>query len=173
MDSRLKSDATASHGKRSKNIRKSKVCNFYDDKGGPNHLRLTVNNDSFPNIHSLKSELSRRIDVSPQGVKRIFTPHCQTEIKSLENLKNEGHYLCTSLARPRNKKLLETLTSSSQISLTGKGSGTLDRSNNLTGNEAADDDDDVLPRFDLHDFMYFLFQHSLNTSICSMTTACR
>ena len=144
MDSELETDSIASRGKRQDNRHKSKVCNFYDDVGGRNHLRLTVNNNSFPDIHSLKSELSRRIDVLPRGVKRIFTPRCQTEIKSLENLKNEGHYLCTSLVRPKNRKLLETLTSNSHISLAREWSGALKRSNASTGN---DDDDDVLSRF--------------------------
>ncbi|ESN98673.1 hypothetical protein HELRODRAFT_162124 [Helobdella robusta] len=89
------------HKPPSKPSYKSRVCHFYSDNNDKSGAcKIVVNTKSFPNIDSLKSELTKKIEGLPFGVRKIFTPRCRNEVQSLENLKSEGHYVCTSSNKP-------------------------------------------------------------------------
>jgi len=77
----------------------TRVCYFYrDGNSKPAPVKLVVNRRVYPTVDVLKDELTRRVDGLPFGVRGIYTPAGRDAVRSLTDLRNDGHYVCTTVA---------------------------------------------------------------------------
>jgi len=77
----------------------TRVCYFYRD-GNSNAapVKLVVNRRVYPTVDVLKDELTRRVDGLPFGVRGIYTPAGRDVVRSLTDLRQDGRYVCTTVA---------------------------------------------------------------------------
>jgi len=81
----------------------TRVCYFYRD-GNSNSapVKMVVNRRVYPTVDVLKDELTRRVEGLPFGVRAIYTPAGRDAVRSLTDLRQDGRYVCTSVAaKPR------------------------------------------------------------------------
>ena len=85
----------------------ARVCYFYRDgavgaaAAGP-PVKLVVSRRAYPSLDRLKAELTRRVDgLGFPGVRGIFTPAGRDVVRSLNDLRHDGRYVCTTGSRAR------------------------------------------------------------------------
>lgn len=76
----------------------SKMCYFYQDgeKQFQSAVKLAVQAHRYKKIDTLLNELTDRMPDMTYGVRAIYTPSGKHYVSSVDQLVNEGHYVCTS-----------------------------------------------------------------------------
>ena len=76
--------------------RKTKTCYFLRDGDECFKPRKTViNSKHYHDIDSLKDQLNKVVSL-PFGVRSIYTPMGRNNVRSLNDLQDEGHYVCST-----------------------------------------------------------------------------
>jgi hypothetical protein len=77
----------------------SRICYFYrDGNSNTGAVKVVVNQRLYPTVETLKEELTRRVEGLPFGVRGIYTPAGRDAIESIDQLQNEGRYVCSTVA---------------------------------------------------------------------------
>jgi len=77
----------------------TRVCYFYrDGNSNSGAVKVAVNPRLYPTVDTLKEELTRRVDGLPFGVRGIYTPAGRDAIESIDQLRHEGRYVCSTVA---------------------------------------------------------------------------
>ena len=74
-----------------------KVCQFFRD--GDQHfpgIKLVVNSRSYQTIENLQNDLSKKVSGLPFGVRSIYTPRGRDAISTLDQLEDNGNYVCST-----------------------------------------------------------------------------
>eukprot|EP00920_Eleutheroschizon_duboscqi_P040300 GHVT01096602.1.p1 GENE.GHVT01096602.1~~GHVT01096602.1.p1 ORF type:complete len:242 (+),score=0.27 GHVT01096602.1:360-1085(+) len=78
----------------------TKVCFFLKD-GDTNFkaIKLAINPKHYNNIDTLKTELTRKVPGLPFGVRSLYTPRGRDHVGTLDDLQNEGKYVCSTKSK--------------------------------------------------------------------------
>ena len=74
-----------------------KVCQFFKD--GDQHfpgIKLVINPRRYQNFENLQNDLSERVSGLPFGVRSIYTPRGRDPIARLDQLEDNGKYVCST-----------------------------------------------------------------------------
>ena len=75
----------------------TKTCYFYKD-GDPTaqNVKLTVSQRNYFDMDVLQSDLSKKVRGLPFGCRSIYTPRGHDQIRSVDDLEHNGHYICST-----------------------------------------------------------------------------
>lgn len=80
-----------------------KTAYFYQDGDvNPQTIRLAIHPNRYRSLEALLGELTEKMPKLACGARSIFTPRGRDKIRSLNELKNNGHYICSErITNPR------------------------------------------------------------------------
>ena len=75
----------------------AKCCYFYIDNDYTfSPLKMVIHPKKYRRLDTVTRDLSNKMKRLPFGVRSIYTPRCQHRVHNLEDLTQEGHYICSS-----------------------------------------------------------------------------
>ncbi|XP_048249875.1 lipoxygenase homology domain-containing protein 1-like isoform X2 [Haliotis rufescens] len=79
---------------------RAKTCYFYKDQDYKfGAIKVAVNEKSYRKFDVLLNELCRRVPGLNYGVRGVFTPRGRHSLKSIQDLRDGGHYVCSTRRR--------------------------------------------------------------------------
>lgn len=75
----------------------AKTCYFYKDGDlRTDKIKIAIHPGRYRRLETLYQELSSKMQDLPYGVRSIFTPHGNDAIRLIDELENNGHYICST-----------------------------------------------------------------------------
>ena len=76
-----------------------KTCQFFKD--GDQHfpgIKVMINPQRYKSLESLQNDLSEKVNGLPFGVRSIYTPRGRDPIQRLDQLQDDGKYVCSTFS---------------------------------------------------------------------------